>query len=207
MWRKFRGLCLNPIQHLEYYHWPTHGSLDFCRHTTTAKEIVDGNGAKLALAFASPKLNELSKMQFRTEYLTVLALVGTIQQIWSLKQSPLGSLVALNPWRTYEQPQDMCQTFHFMQNRWHQKGSPQNSATSLSCSFTSCWEEVSNIGFIMVHGLNKGHIAHYTDTEFQIPNIHHYKILRQIIILIYEETVTRLTMTKQMTFKRYFTTG
>ena len=57
-----------------------------------------------------------------------------------------------------------------------------NSATSLSCSFTSCWEEVSNVGFIMVHGLNEGRITHYTDIEFQIPNIHHYKTLRQIII-------------------------
>ena len=28
--------------------------------------------------------------------------------------------------------------------------------------------EVSNIGFIMVHGLNEGHIALSTDIEFQL---------------------------------------
>ena len=34
-------------------------------------------------------------------------------------------------------------------------------------------KEVSNIGFITVHGLNEGHIAPYTDIEFQLKNIKH----------------------------------
>ena len=44
---------------------------------------------------------------------------------------------------------------------------------------------VSNIGFITVYGLNEGHIAPYTDIEFQLakhpPNIHHNEIPRQIV--------------------------
>ena len=39
---------------------------------------------------------------------------------------------------------------------------------------------VSNIGFIMVHGLYEGHIALYTNIEFQ-PNIHYNQNPRQIV--------------------------
>ena len=34
--------------------------------------------------------------------------------------------------------------------------------------------KVSNIGFITVHGLNEGHIAPYTDIEFQLTKYQTY---------------------------------
>ena len=37
---------------------------------------------------------------------------------------------------------------------------------------------VSNIGFIMVHGLNEGHIAPYTDIEFQLTKYQTYIIMK-----------------------------
>ena len=43
-----------------------------------------------------------------------------------------------------------------------------------------CWlsKEVSNIGFITVHGLNEGHIAPYTDIEFQLTKYQTYIIMK-----------------------------
>ena len=55
---------------------------------------------------------------------------------------------------------------------------------------------VSNIGFITVHGLNEGHIASYTDIEFQLTKYQTYiKIKSQdkSLQLIFEETITLLT--------------
>ena len=37
-----------------------------------------------------------------------------------------------------------------------------------------CPYEVSNIGFIMVHGHNQTHIAPYTDIEFQLTKYHNF---------------------------------
>ena len=35
-------------------------------------------------------------------------------------------------------------------------------------------KQVSNIGFIIVHGINEGHIAPYTDIEFQLTKYQTY---------------------------------
>ena len=70
-----------------------------------------------------------------------------------------------------------------------------------------------NIGFITVHGLNEGHIAPYTDTEFQLTEYQTYIIMKsqvKSLQLILEETITLLTKikrVKQMALKQYFTTG
>ena len=72
---------------------------------------------------------------------------------------------------------------------------------------------VSNIGFITVHGLNEGHVALYTDIEFQLAKYQTYIIMKsqdKSLQPIFEETITLLTKTKhvkQMAFKQYFTTG
>ena len=72
---------------------------------------------------------------------------------------------------------------------------------------------VSNIGFITVHGLNEGHIAPYTDIEFQLTKCQTYitmKSQNKSLQLIFEETITLLTKikrVKQMSLKQYFTTG
>ena len=53
--------------------------------------------------------------------------------------------------------------------------------------------EVSNIGFITVHGLNEGHIAPYTDIEFQLTKYQTYIIMKswyKSLQLIFEETIT-----------------
>ena len=62
-------------------------------------------------------------------------------------------------------------------------------------------KEVSNIGFIMVHGLNEGHIAPYTDIEFQLAKYQTYSIMKSQDIslqLIFEETITLLTKIKRV---------
>ena len=39
-------------------------------------------------------------------------------------------------------------------------------------------KKVSNIGFITVHGLNEGHIAPYTDIEFQLTKYQTYTTMK-----------------------------
>ena len=74
-------------------------------------------------------------------------------------------------------------------------------------------EQVSNIGFITVHGLNEGHIAPHTDIEFQLTKYQTYITMKsqdKSLQLIFEETITLLTKikrVKQMALKQYFTTG
>ena len=75
------------------------------------------------------------------------------------------------------------------------------------------FQEVSNIGFITVHGHNEGHIAPYTDIEFQLTKYQTYITMKsqdKSLQLILEETITLLTQikrVKQMALKQYFTTG
>ena len=61
-----------------------------------------------------------------------------------------------------------------------------------------------------MHGLNEGHIAPYSDTEFQLTEYQTYIIMKsqvKSLQLILEETITLLTKVKQMALKQYFTTG
>ena len=64
-----------------------------------------------------------------------------------------------------------------------------------------------------MHGLNEGHIAPYTDTEFQLTENQTYIIMKaqvKSLQLILEESITLLTKikrVKQMALKQYFTTG
>ena len=61
---------------------------------------------------------------------------------------------------------------------------------------------VSNIGFITVHGLNEGHIAPYTDIEFQLTKYQTYitmKFQDKSLQLIIKETITLLTKIKRVT--------
>ena len=64
-----------------------------------------------------------------------------------------------------------------------------------------------------MHGLNEGHIAPYTDIEFQLTKYQTYIIMKsqdKSLQLILEETITLLTQiqrVKQMALKQYFTTG
>ena len=75
------------------------------------------------------------------------------------------------------------------------------------------WEQVSNIGFITVHGLNEGHIAPYTDIELQLTEYQTYIIMKyqdKSLQLIFDETIrllTKIKRVKQMALKQYFTTG
>ena len=81
--------------------------------------------------------------------------------------------------------------------------------------FQDCFKlaQVSNIEFITVHGLNKGHIAPYTDIEFQLTKYQTYVTMKsqdKSLQLIFEQTITLLTKIKrikQMALKHYFTTG
>ena len=62
-------------------------------------------------------------------------------------------------------------------------------------------KEVSNIGFITVHGLNEGHIAPYTDIEFPLTKYQTYIIMKfwyKSLQLIIEETITLLTKIKHI---------
>ena len=65
----------------------------------------------------------------------------------------------------------------------------------------------------MVHGLNEGHIAPYTDIEFQMTKYQTYikmKSQDKALQLILEETITLLTKIKRvkhMALKQYLTTG
>ena len=64
-----------------------------------------------------------------------------------------------------------------------------------------------------MHGLNEGHIAPYTDIEFQLTEYQTYIIMEsqvKSLQLILEETITLLTKikrVKQLALKQYFTTG
>ena len=64
-----------------------------------------------------------------------------------------------------------------------------------------------------MHGLNEGHIAPYTDIEFQLAKYQTYITMKsqdKSLQLILEETITLLTQikcVKQMALKQYFTTG
>ena len=64
-----------------------------------------------------------------------------------------------------------------------------------------------------MHGLNEGHIAPYTDIEFQLTKYQTYITMKsqdKSLQLILEETITILTQikrVKQMALKQYFTTG
>ena len=61
--------------------------------------------------------------------------------------------------------------------------------------------QVSNIAFITVHGLNEGHIAPYTDIEFQLTKYQtHIKMKSQdkSLQLIFEETITLLIKIKHV---------
>ena len=69
------------------------------------------------------------------------------------------------------------------------------------------------MGFITVHGLNEGHIALYTGTEFQMTKYQIYITMKsqdKSLQLIFEETITllaKIKRIKQMALKQYFTTG
>ena len=64
-----------------------------------------------------------------------------------------------------------------------------------------------------MHGLNEGHIAPYTDIEFQLTKDQTYikmKSQDKSLQLIFKETITLLTKikrVKQMALKQCFTTG
>ena len=64
-----------------------------------------------------------------------------------------------------------------------------------------------------MHGLSEGHIAPYTDIEFQLTKYQTYITMKsqdKSLQLILEETITLLTQikrVKQMALKQYFTTG
>ena len=61
--------------------------------------------------------------------------------------------------------------------------------------------EVSYIGFITLHGLNEGHIAPYTDIEFQLTKYQTYikmKSQDKALQLIFEETITLLSKIKRV---------
>ena len=74
-------------------------------------------------------------------------------------------------------------------------------------------KSISNIGFITVHGLNEGHIAPYTDIEFQLKKYQTFitmKFQDKSLQLILEETITLLTKikhVKQIALKQNLTTG
>ena len=54
----------------------------------------------------------------------------------------------------------------------------------------------------MVHGLNEGHIAPYTDIEFQLTKHQTYITMKsqdKSLQLIFEETITLLTKIKRAT--------
>ena len=65
----------------------------------------------------------------------------------------------------------------------------------------------------MVHVLNEGHIAPYTDIKFQLAKYQTYITMNsqdKSLQLIFEETITLLTKikrVKQMALKQYCTTG
>ena len=68
-------------------------------------------------------------------------------------------------------------------------------------SLMCCSIQVSNIGFITVHGLNEGHIAPYTDVEFRLTKYQTYIIMKfwyKSLQLIFEETITLLTKIKHV---------
>ena len=71
---------------------------------------------------------------------------------------------------------------------------------------------VSNIGFITVHGLNEGHIAPYTDIEFQLTKYQTYITMKsqdKSLQLIFEESITllaKIKRVKQMALTQYFPT-
>ena len=73
-------------------------------------------------------------------------------------------------------------------------------------------KQISNVGFVTVHGLNKGHIAPYTDIEFHLAKNQTYIMMNsqaKSLQLIFQETITLLTEikhVKQMALKQYFTT-
>ena len=64
-----------------------------------------------------------------------------------------------------------------------------------------------------MYGLNEGHIAPYTDIEFQLTKYQTCITMKsqdKLLQLIFEETMTLLTKIKRvkhMAFKHYFTTG
>ena len=67
--------------------------------------------------------------------------------------------------------------------------------------FQRTYWQVSNIGFITVHGLNEGHIAPYTDIEFRLTKYQIYIIMKfwyKLLQLIIEETITLLTKIKHI---------
>ena len=60
-----------------------------------------------------------------------------------------------------------------------------------------------------MHGLNEGHIAHYTDIEFQLTKNQTYITMKsqdKSLQLIFEETIILLTKIKRA-LKQYFTLG
>ena len=62
-------------------------------------------------------------------------------------------------------------------------------------------EQVSNIGFITVHGLKEGHIKPYTDIEFRLTKYQTYIIIKswyKSLQLINDETITLLTKIKHI---------
>ena len=62
-----------------------------------------------------------------------------------------------------------------------------------------------------MHGLNEGHIAPYTDIEFQLTKYQTYikmKSQDKLLQLIFEEIIallTKIKRVKQMALKQYFT--
>ena len=64
-----------------------------------------------------------------------------------------------------------------------------------------------------MHGLNEGHIAPYTDIEFQLTKYQTYITMKsqdKSLQLIFEETITlliKIKRVKQMALKQCFTTG
>ena len=64
-----------------------------------------------------------------------------------------------------------------------------------------------------MHGLNEGHIAPYTDIQFQLTKYQTFitiKFQDKSVQLILEETITllpKIKHVKQISLKQYFTTG
>ena len=60
--------------------------------------------------------------------------------------------------------------------------------------------KVSNIGFITVHGLNEGHIAPYTDIEFQLTKYQSYISMKSQdkSLQLISEIITLLTEIKRV---------
>ena len=100
-------------------------------------------------------------------------------------------------------PKDVYTSGGFMGHVVHLPPIPQHPRTPGHKAFRSQ----------LTAGFNEGHIAPYTDIEFQLVKYQTYIIMKsqvKSLQLIFEETITLLTKikhAKQMALKKYLTTG